>query len=51
MNDVRYYTIVEYAKQFKVHRSTVWRWIRDGKLELVEIAKGVKRIRVDIKEE
>jgi len=28
-----YYTINEVAKMLKVDRHTVWRWIKDGKLE------------------
>lgn len=43
----KYYTIVQYAKLVGVDRSTVHRWINEGKLIVVEVAKGIKRIVVE----
>ena len=42
----KYYTISQYARHIGVERTTVHRWIKEGKLEVVEVAKGVKRILV-----
>lgn len=43
---MKYYNITDYAKLVGVDRATVHRWINEGKLEMVEVAKGVKRIKV-----
>lgn len=39
-------TVTQYARHVGVDRTTVHRWIREGKLQQVEVAKGVKRILV-----
>ena len=40
---IEYYTIKEFAKKMNVHRNTVHRWVRDGKVKVREIG-GNKRI-------
>jgi excisionase family DNA binding protein len=39
-----YLTIAAYARKYNLARSTVYRWIKQGKLKTVEVAKGKKRI-------
>ena len=34
----------EYAKKMRVERSTVYRWLNNGKLEWYETPGGLKRI-------
>lgn len=46
MNNVELYSISRYAKEYNVTRATVYRWIKQGRLETVEIAKGILRIKV-----
>lgn len=51
MRNCKLLTISQYAKEFGVTRSTVYKWIKENKLETVEIAVGVRRVKVEIKEE
>lgn len=51
MRNYKLLTISQYAKEFGVTRSTVYKWIKENKLETVEIAVGVRRVKVEIKEE
>ena len=39
-----YLTVAAYARKYGITRQTVYRWIKQGKLQVVEIAKGKKRI-------
>ena len=43
MKTIKYYTQTEFARKMNVNRTTVWKWIKDGKVETKEIA-GKKRI-------
>ena len=33
----KYYSPDEFAKMYGVHKQTVWRWIREGKLNAIRI--------------
>ena len=37
---MEYLTVQEIAKTLKVHEQTVFRWIREGKLESVKIGRN-----------
>lgn len=39
-----FYTVTEVAGQARVHRGTVWRWIRDGELQATKYGKHAYRI-------
>lgn len=43
MKKINYYTQTEFAKKMNVNRSTVWRWVKEGKVKTRDIA-GKKRI-------
>ena len=38
--DETYYTVREIAEKLKVKDSTVWLWIRTGKLDCIRIGNG-----------
>ena len=37
---MEYLTVQEIAKNLKVHEQTVFRWIREGKLESIKIGRN-----------
>jgi acetyl-CoA synthetase len=41
-NMTEYLTVQEIAKMLKVHEQTVFRWIREGKLESVKIGSNLR---------
>lgn len=48
MNDEEYYTIQEVSELFKVAYLTVYRWIKEGKLEAYKFGKKYKIKKTDI---
>jgi acetyl-CoA synthetase len=41
-NMTEYLTVQEIAKMLKVHEQTVFRWIREGKLDSVKIGSNLR---------
>ncbi|MFH1560014.1 MAG: excisionase family DNA-binding protein [Chloroflexota bacterium] len=39
--NVNYFTLGMAAKEIGVHKVTLWRWIRDGKLETYRVGREV----------
>ncbi len=48
MNQEEFYTIKEVSELFKVAYLTVYRWIKDGKLESYKLGKQYKIKKADI---
>jgi excisionase family DNA binding protein len=49
-NMTEYLTVQEIAKMLKVHEQTVFRWIREGKLESVKIGSNLRITREQLDE-
>ncbi len=42
MEDQEYYTPEEIARKFKVKKSTVYFWVREGKLEAIRLGSLIR---------
>lgn len=45
MSDDELLTTEEIAAELKIHRSTVQRWLREGRMDYIELSQGEYRVR------